>query len=69
MVTSDFIGPVSTLHATEGGLDIRGSVRVWDFAQRKILSTIKVGDSAGTIDVKLIPNDEKRPGLYRRHDR
>ena len=63
MVTSDFICPVSTLHATEGGLEIRGSVRVWDFAQRKILKTIKVGDGAGTIDVKLIPNDENQRGF------
>ena len=63
MVTSDFICPVSTLHATEGGLDIRGSVRVWDLAERKILRTIKIGDGAGTIDVKLIPSDEKRRGF------
>ena len=63
MVTSDFICPVSTLHATEGGLEIRGSIRVWDYAQRKILRTIKVGDGAGTIDVKLIPKDEQRRGF------
>ncbi len=63
MVTSDFICPVSTLHATDGGLDIRGSVRVWDFAERKIVLTIKVGDGAGTIDVKLIPHDERRRAL------
>jgi len=30
MVTSDFICPTSTLDAVAGGLDLRGSVRVWD---------------------------------------
>src|SRR5438128_6031104 len=36
MVTSDFICPATTLHAMPGGLDLRGSVRVWDFKNRKI---------------------------------
>src|SRR2546425_657456 len=30
MVTSDFICPATTLNATAGSLDLRGSVRVWD---------------------------------------
>ena len=35
MVTSDFICPLRTLHVHGGATaDIRGSVRVWDFAQR-----------------------------------
>ena len=63
MVTSDFICPVSTLHAVNGGLEIRGSIRVWDYAQKKITRTIKVGDGAGTIDVKLIPKDRKKRGF------
>src|SRR6266403_263459 len=29
MVTSDFICPSTTLHSSPGGLDFRGSVRVW----------------------------------------
>ena len=41
-----------------GGLDLRGSVRVWDFKERKIVRTITVPNPAGTIDVKLIPEDE-----------
>ena len=57
MVTSDFICPTSTLHATPGGLDLRGSVRVWDFNRREILKTIEVPGAGGTIDVKLIPED------------
>jgi len=57
MVTSDFICPSSTLHAVKGDLAIRGSVRVWDFNERKILRSIKVGLGAGTIDVRLIPRD------------
>jgi selenium-binding protein 1 len=43
-------------------VDVRGSVRVWDFARRAITRTIIVGDSAhpaGTIDVKLIPRDRR----------
>lgn len=59
MVTSDFICPSTTLHAVPGGLDLRGSVRVWDFRERKILRTINVPNPAGTIDVKLIPGDAK----------
>ena len=57
MVTSDFICPSSTLHAVKGDLALRGSVRVWDFNERKIVRSIKVGVGAGTIDVRLIPGD------------
>lgn len=57
MVTSDFICPSTTLHAMPGGLDLRGSVRVWDFRQRKILRTIHIPNAGGTIDVRLIPGD------------
>jgi len=42
MVTSDFICPSTTLHAMPGGLDLRGSIRVWDLQQRKILRTIHI---------------------------
>jgi selenium-binding protein 1 len=60
MVTSDFICPSSTLHGVAGGLELRGSVRVWNFDRREIVRSIQVGDGAGTIDVKLIPNDRKQ---------
>jgi len=59
MVTSDFICPATTLHAMPGDLELRGSVRVWDFKGRRILRTIKLADGAGTIDVKLIPGDKQ----------
>ena len=59
MVTSDFICPSTTLHAMPGNPDFRGSVRVWDFRERKILRTINIPQPSGTIDVKLIPGDEK----------
>ncbi len=62
MVTSDFICPSTTLHAMPGGLDLRGSARVWDFEKRRILRTIKLPGPAGTIDVKLIPGDDKKRG-------
>jgi len=58
MVTSDFICPSTTLDVVPGGLDLRGSVRVWNFKQRKILRTVNIQNAVGTIDVKLIPGDE-----------
>ena len=57
MVTSDFICPTSTLHSMPGGLDLRGSVRVWDFRKREIVRTVPIPNAGGTIDVKLIPAD------------
>ena len=57
MVTSDFICPSTTLHAMPGGLDLKGSIRVWDLQQRKILRTIHIPNAGGTIDVRLIPRD------------
>ena len=63
MVTSDFICPVRTLHLHgDSGADLRGSVRVWDFARREITKTIIVGDAArpaGTMEVQLIPRDQR----------
>jgi hypothetical protein len=63
MVTSDFICPLRTLHVHGGDTaDIRGSVRVWDFARREITKTIIVGDPAkpaGTMEVQLIPRDRR----------
>jgi hypothetical protein len=60
MVTSDFICPSTTLHAVPGGLDLRGSIRIWNFRERKILKTVTLPNPAGTIDVRLIPDDPKR---------
>jgi selenium-binding protein 1 len=62
MVTSDFICPSSTLHAVEGDLALRGSVRVWDFHERRILRTIPLPGGVGSIDVQLIPKDPKQRG-------
>jgi len=59
MVTSDFICPSTTLNATAAGLDLRGSVRVWDLSRREILRTIVIPNAGGTIDVSLIPHDRK----------
>lgn len=60
MVTSDFICPSTTLHSVPGGLDLRGSIRIWNFRERKILRTVTLPNPAGTIDVRLIPDDPKR---------
>src|SRR5215470_6599733 len=51
MVTSDFVCPSTTLHAIPGGLDLRGSVRFWDFKKRTIFKTVTLPGPAGTIDV------------------
>jgi selenium-binding protein 1 len=62
MVTSDFVCPSTTLDAVPGGVDFRGSVRVWDLARREILRTINIPNGGGTIDVKLIPGDPTERG-------
>jgi len=63
MVTSDFICPATTLNATAGNPDLRGSVRVWDLKRRQILRTIVIPNAGGTIDVKLIPTDAAERGF------
>jgi selenium-binding protein 1 len=57
MVTSDFVCPSTTLNMVHGDIDFRGSIRVWDFASKQIIRTIKLPGTVGTIDVKLIPDD------------
>ena len=57
MVTSDFICPSTTLDAMPGGLDLRGSIRVWDLNHRTILRTVDIPNAGGTIDARLIPGD------------
>jgi selenium-binding protein 1 len=59
MVTSDFICPSTTLNAMPGRLDLRGSIRVWDLEDRRIVSTIEIPGAGGTIDVRLIPRDRR----------
>lgn len=59
MVTSDFVCPSTTLNEVHGDIDFRGSIRVWDLRRRKILQTIRIPGTVGTIDVKLIPHDSK----------
>ena|SRR5690349_19460913 len=58
MITSDFICPLTTLHGTPGNPDLRGSVRVWNLKLRQIVRSIILPNPAGTIDVKLIPNND-----------
>lgn len=60
MVTSDFICPSTTLHAVPGGLDFRGSVRVWNFRERRLLRTVTLPQASGSIDIRLIPRDPKK---------
>jgi 56kDa selenium binding protein (SBP56) len=57
LVTSDFIDPASTLNVVPGDPVLRGSVRIWDLAARKILKTVYLPTPSGSMDVKLIPGD------------
>ncbi|HXN89783.1 MAG TPA: hypothetical protein VN890_10635, partial [Methylocella sp.] len=57
LVTSDFILPSSTLNIVPGDPVLRGSIRVWDLANRTITRTITIPGALGTMDVKLIPGD------------
>jgi hypothetical protein len=57
LVTSDFVNPVTTLNIWPGPVELRSSVRFWDLEQRRITRTVFLPDNAGTMDVKLIPND------------
>jgi selenium-binding protein 1 len=59
MVTSDFMMPSSSLNTMPGDPMLRGSIRVWDLEERKIVRTIQMPDAVGTMDVKLIPGDPK----------
>jgi selenium-binding protein 1 len=63
MVTSDFVCPSTTLDAVPGGVDFRGSVRVWNLERREIVRTISIPGAGGTIDVKLIPHDPRARGF------
>ena len=57
MVTADFILPDSTLNVVPGDPVLRGSIRVWDFLDRKIVRTVPIPGAVGTMDVKMIPRD------------
>jgi selenium-binding protein 1 len=57
MVTSDFINPVTTLNAWPGPIELRGSLRFWNLANREITRTVFLPAALGSMDVKLIPGD------------
>jgi selenium-binding protein 1 len=59
LVTSDFVNPVTTLDAFAGAPVFRSSVRFWDLGARRITRTVALPDAAGTMDVKLIPGDDR----------
>jgi len=66
MLTADFVLPGSTLTGSDGPV-LRNTVRVWDYAARKITNTIRVLAPDGTpalgmMDVKLLPNDPNGTG-------
>ncbi|MES2525033.1 MAG: selenium-binding protein SBP56-related protein [Gemmatimonadota bacterium] len=59
LVTADFVNPASTLNAVPGGIEFRSSLRFWDLATRTITRTVNLPDQAGTMDVRLIPGDQR----------
>jgi selenium-binding protein 1 len=59
LVTSDFVNPASTLNAVPGPVELRSSLRFWDLASRTITRSVFLPDEAGTMDVKLIPGDNR----------
>ena len=59
LVTSDFVNPVTTLNAFPGDIELRSSVRFWDLDTRSIKRTVFLPDNAGTMDVKLLPGDDR----------
>ena len=62
MVTSDFVNPITTLVGFDPPV-VRGSVRVWDLANRTIVRTIHIPGALGTMDVKLIPGDPQKRAI------
>ena len=61
MMTSDFILPSSTLMGSMGPV-LRGSVRIWNYRERKITKTVDLfapdgSPAQGTMDVKMLPKD------------
>jgi hypothetical protein len=61
MMTSDFILPSSTLMSSMGPV-LRGSVRIWNYRERKITKTVELfapdgSPAQGTMDVKMLPKD------------
>ena len=61
MMTSDFILPGSTLMGSMGPV-LRGSVRIWNYRERKITKTVEVfapdgSPAQGLMDVKMLPKD------------
>jgi hypothetical protein len=66
MMTADFIVPSSTLLGTPGVV-LRGTVRVWDYRERKIIKTVQLpspigGLALGAMDVKMLPKDRNGYG-------
>ncbi len=59
LVTSDFVNPLSTLNVFAQPVELRSGVRFWDLSRRQIVRTVMLPDNAGTMDVKLIPNDPR----------
>lgn len=57
LVTSDFINPVTTLNVWSGPVELRGALRFWDLKKRQIVRTVMLPETAGSMDVKLIPGD------------
>ena len=62
MVTCDFVAPASTLNSVPGPMQIRASVRVWDYRKLTITKTIELPAGAASMDCQLLPKSRDGEG-------
>lgn len=61
-ITSDFIVPLSILKPTSGKIP-DNTLRLWNLATHKIISTITIPDGGGIQDIKFIPGNKEGAAL------
>lgn len=62
ILTSDFVVPLSILKPTTG-VQFANTLRLWNLADRKIISTITIPNGQGIQDVKFIPGNPESAAL------
>ncbi|KAK6522433.1 hypothetical protein TWF281_002994 [Arthrobotrys megalospora] len=62
ILTSDFVVPLSTLKPSLG-IQKANTLRLWNLAQRKIISTLTIPNGGGIQDVKFIPGNPESAAI------
>ena len=62
MVTCDYVEPASTLNAVPGPVQLRSSVRIWNYQSRTIGKTIELPPGSGSMDCHLLPHSPDGEG-------